>query len=342
MPTAPTQAARTAAIARLREYVQDPDRVILHLADLTVLLNPNAQAVALAAENERLRAELTETRERLHRRIRLPGSSVRMVAVIVGRLLSGESPEDVAADYDYEDEDDPLTAEDFAEAMRAIDDLRAKATSSAPDTINDRDPNLEEVRFLPTPEDIAADLDSVKDWGWLQIPRVDAMRLFLALTKARGGVIDDPPIITDATVRCAAIKLSNLVDEVAQLRAEVARYEGMGADRLLDGYRRVLAALNEVRACNDSMLWGRDAARIIREHPELVRQICDFRLSAQSKEAECDELRAKLIERQEAMLRPLVDALSCLPTEVFTDSWCQLTHVERAVWVCEHFNRGPA
>ncbi len=56
MPTPTTQAERSAAIARLRDHIQDPDRVPLRLADLTVLLNPNALAVVLAAENERLRA----------------------------------------------------------------------------------------------------------------------------------------------------------------------------------------------------------------------------------------------------------------------------------------------
>lgn len=60
MPTFPTQAERTAALSRLRDHIQDPDRVLLRLADLQVLLNPNTQAVALAAENEALRGRIAE------------------------------------------------------------------------------------------------------------------------------------------------------------------------------------------------------------------------------------------------------------------------------------------
>lgn len=65
MPTSPTQAERSAAISRLREYIQDPDRVLLRLADIQVLLNPNAQALALAAANEELRGELAAARSQI-------------------------------------------------------------------------------------------------------------------------------------------------------------------------------------------------------------------------------------------------------------------------------------
>ena len=86
------------------------------------------------------------------------------------------------------------------------------------------------------------------------------------------------------------------------------------------------------------------AVALAAENERLRGELADARAqiaqnadSARAKERECDELRAKLVERQEAMLRPLVDALSRLPSAIFTSSWCQLTPVERAVWVCEHF-----
>ena len=156
MPTAPTQAERSAALARLRAHLADPDSPPPSHADLQVLLNPNAQAVAMAAENEALR----------------------------GRVA----------------------------------DLEGKIKAGRPE------PGLAEVRFLPTPADLAADLDDA-DWGWLWITRVDAMRLFRALTKVRGGKIDKTPTITSATVHCAAIRLAALVEMAEEKDRRIAELE---------------------------------------------------------------------------------------------------------------------
>jgi hypothetical protein len=65
MPSPPTQAKRTAALARLRAHLADPDSPPPGRADLEVLLNPNAQAVALAAANEELRGELAAARSQI-------------------------------------------------------------------------------------------------------------------------------------------------------------------------------------------------------------------------------------------------------------------------------------
>lgn len=101
---------------------------------------------------------------------------------------------------------------------RHIADLEGKIKAGRPE------PGLAEVRFLPTPADLAADLDDA-DWGWLWITRVDAMRLFRALTKARGSKIDKTPTITSDTVHCAAIRLAALVEMAEEKDRRIAELE---------------------------------------------------------------------------------------------------------------------
>ena len=101
---------------------------------------------------------------------------------------------------------------------RHIADLEGKIKAGRPE------PGLAEVRFLPTPADLAADLDDA-DWGWLWITRVDAMRLFRALTKVRGGKIDKTPTITSDTVHCAAIRLAALVEMAEEKDRRIAELE---------------------------------------------------------------------------------------------------------------------
>lgn len=61
MPTTPTQTERSAALARLRAYLaMEPGSAPPSHDDLRVLLHPSAQAVAIAADNERLRTALAD------------------------------------------------------------------------------------------------------------------------------------------------------------------------------------------------------------------------------------------------------------------------------------------
>lgn len=61
----PIPTDRSAALARLRAYLTDPDRPPPSREDLAVLLNPNAQALALASANEELRGQVAAARAQI-------------------------------------------------------------------------------------------------------------------------------------------------------------------------------------------------------------------------------------------------------------------------------------